>query len=101
MQTLFEYRSELASLPEYRIHRPDACQTFMASVEHKEDDDDEILLETIFSLCNRGSRHEHPQFDQTPIPSLSLGDCVKLGCNYRGEPVRIYRCEAQGWTKLF
>ena len=100
MQTLFEYRSELASLPEYRIHRPDACQTFMASVEHKEEDDDEILLETIFSLCNRGSRHEHPQFDQTPIPSLSVGDCVKLGCR-KDDIVRIYRCEGQGWTKLF
>ena len=61
MQTLFEYRSEVASTPEYRIHRPDACQTFMASVEHKEEDDDGedddlmSLIDDLVSIVESGN----------------------------------------------
>ena len=99
MQTLFEYQSTIAATPEYRIARPNGCVSFMASVEHDEDETDDFLLEKIFSLCNRGSRHEHPQFEATPMPSLSVGDYVKLGCR-KHDIVRLYRCEAYGWTKI-
>ena len=99
MQTLFEYKSTIAATPEYRIARPNACQSFMASVEHDEGEDDQFLLETIFMLCNRGSRGEHPQFEYISMPSLSIGDYVKLGCR-KHDIVRLYRCEAYGWTKI-
>jgi hypothetical protein len=100
MQTLFEYQSTYATTPEYLSVHPDACQSFMASVEHDEWDSDEILLEKIFSLCNRGSRREHPQFEYVTIPSLSVGDYVKLGCR-KSDNVRLYRCEANGWSQSF
>jgi len=72
----------------------------MASVRHYEWDSDEILLEKIFFLCNRGSRREHPQFKYVTIPSLSVGDYVKLGCR-KGDVVRLYRCEPTGWSQSF
>lgn len=99
MQTLFEYKSNLAYTPEYRIHRPNACHSFMAFVEHEEGEDDTVLLERIFSLCNRGSGKEHKQFEVTEIPSLSVGDIVKLGCK-RNDLVRTYRCESFGWKLI-
>jgi hypothetical protein len=100
MQTLFEYKSTIAATPEYRKVIPNACHSFMASVEHDEEDEDEILLEKIFTLCNRGSRGEHPQFEYISMPSLSVGDYVKLGCR-KNDNARLYRCEANGWTQTF
>ena len=100
MQTLFEYQSTYAATPEYRIARPNACQSFMASVEHNKQDSDEVLLEKIFALCNRGSGKEHPQFEYVTMPSLSVGDYVKLGCS-KGDVVRLYRCEPNGWSQSF
>jgi hypothetical protein len=99
MQTLFEYESTLASTPEYRLNRPNGCHSFMAFVEHEEGEDDAVLLERIFSLCNRGSGKEHEQFKVTQIPSLSVGDYVKLGCK-RQDLVRTYRCESFGWKLI-
>jgi hypothetical protein len=100
MQTLFEYQSIYATTPEYRIARPNGCVSFMASVEHDEDEADDFLLERIFALCNHGSGREHEQFKVTPIPSLSVGDYVKLGCR-KGDNVRLYRCEPTGWSQSF
>ena len=99
MQTPFEYFSTIAATPEYRIARPNACQSFFALVEHDEDESDDFLLERIFSLCNRGSGREHPQFEVSPIPSLSVGDYVKLGLA-KDNNARTYLCESRGWTQL-
>lgn len=99
MQTLFEYQSTYAATPEYLSVHPDACQSFMASVEHDEGESDEILLERIFALCNRGSGKEHPQFEYVTMPSLSVGDYVKLGCR-KGDIARLYLCDSYGWTKI-
>ena len=97
MRTFFEYTSRTAQDPRYKMDRPNCCDCYSSFVEHDERCSEEEVLEFIFGICNHGSPFETSQFAVTRIPSLSVGDTVKLG---QGHSARVYLCNSFGWTAL-
>lgn len=85
MNTKFEYSSQ---------YKKD-LGAFSASFDHNDSYSDEMILETIFSMCNYGSRKEHDDFLKSAMPSLSVGDTVVLF-----DPLRTYSCKSVGWEQI-
>lgn len=92
MKTLF-FEYTLAAFPLY-----DEGRRLFSVVIVEDDMDDDCILETIFSMCNNGSRHECQAFLDAKIRSLSVGDIVTIGTCF--SDARKYRCESQGWTQI-
>ena len=95
MQTYVEYTSEATKNPEWRLRVPDGANSFGFFVEHEKDAADEEILEIMFAACNHGSGKENPHFLATRIPSLSVGDVVRIGLK---NEKRFYRCLPFGWA---
>lgn len=81
--------------------------TFEFSAEFHGADDDEVILEAVWAICNPSAeRFAAPQY--RPIieqyrerkhRSLSVGDTVTLG-NHNDTSVRTYRALAIGWEEV-
>lgn len=87
----FEYT--LAAFPVY-----DEGKKLFSEVIVEDDMDDHMILETIFSWCNNGSRKECQAFLDSKLRSLSVGDYVTIGTCF--SDARKYRCESQGWLEI-